>query len=117
MPAFADDVELAKLADDDETEAEIARTSKREAPGPRRRGGAPEPLGGSGTPPRPAARRGAEGAEARAPDADGDGRAGAVSTGDAANPESAERRKRNDERRAKRAQRRKAETAMSEVAD
>ena len=32
MPAYADDIQVAKLADDDETEAEIADDIEREAP-------------------------------------------------------------------------------------
>ncbi|MBS1883557.1 MAG: protein translocase subunit SecD [Actinobacteria bacterium] len=121
VPAFADDVQVAKLADDDETEAEIAADIEAEAPlaeatgaERRRRLGrgrvataepldlakepqaedAPQP---EQAPEAPSAAEGEEKAPARA----------ARSNGDGANPESAERRKRNEERRAKRAQRRK----------
>jgi SecD/SecF fusion protein len=97
VPAFADDIQVSKLADDSETEAEIADDIEREAPAYEavepRAVDAPEP-------------EGAPEAE-RAPDGDGRAPASAVSAGNGANPESAERRKRNEERRAKRAQRRK----------
>jgi SecD/SecF fusion protein len=115
VPAYADDVQVSRLADDDETEAEIAADIEREAPaaeavGPRRRFGrgrvaeveapaeqsveAPEAEEAPEAPSAPA------GDKAPAP-------AGRGGNGAAANPESAERRKRNEERRAKRAQRRK----------
>ena len=121
VPAFADDIQVAKLADDNETEAEIAADIEAEAPiaeatgsERRRRLGrgraataeapdvaespeavqAPEPEQAPAASNAPA---GEENAVARS------GR----SNGDSANPESAERRKRNEERRAKRAQRRK----------
>jgi SecD/SecF fusion protein len=119
VPAFADDVQVAKLADDGESEAEIAADIEAEAPpseaprGGRRSGRgrvataepavdevteakgieAPEPEQAPEVEP---ARPAGEKAPARA-----------GSNGDGANPESAERRKRNEERRAKRAQRRK----------
>ncbi len=90
VPAFADDVELAKLSDDSETEAEIeegAAAAEREA--------------------RPAA-----GAVATAEPEDGggpDGGPGASANGEQAAAEraSAERRKRNAERRERRQRRRK----------
>jgi SecD/SecF fusion protein len=97
VPAYADDVQVSRLADDEETEAEIAADIEREAPAYEAvepRGiGAPEP---EATPEAESASEVAEKAPAPA------GRAAS-----AANPESAERRKRNEERRAKRAQRRK----------
>jgi SecD/SecF fusion protein len=122
VPAFADDVQVTKLSDDAETDAEIAGDIEREAPiaeatGAERRrrllggGGsaatqetveqvdtfeatdAPEPDEAPGAPSVPDAAEKAP-TPAGLPDA-------------GANPESAERRKRNDERRAKRAQRRK----------
>jgi SecD/SecF fusion protein len=114
VPAFADDIQVAKLADDNETEAEIAADIEAEAPVAeatgaerRRRLGrgsvaAAEP--GAVEAPKPAAAPEAPGApsgEEKAPAATNG------SNGDSANPESAERRKRNEERRAKRAQRRK----------
>jgi hypothetical protein len=102
VPAYADDVQVAKLADDNETEAEIAADIEAEAPAyeavPPKGIEAPEPERApeAATLPEP----GAEPQE-KAP-------AGAArSNGDSANPESVERRKRNDERREKRAQRRK----------
>ncbi len=106
VPPFADDIQVAKLASDNETEAEIAADIEAEAPiaeatnAERRRrlgrgavattepsadrGGSDDGSDGNGTTPTPAAQ----------PDSGAD-------------PESAERRKRNDERRARRAQRRK----------
>ncbi len=118
VPAFADDVQVAKLSDDGETDEEIAADIEREAPlaeatGDERRrrllgkGGAatkesvdtveateaPEP---DEAPVAPSAPDTAEKAPARA---------ARPETG--ADPESAERRKRNEERRARRAQRRK----------
>ena len=99
VPAFADDVQVAKLADDSETEAEVAADIEREAPAyeavetPAAQ--APEPEEA------PEAESAPEVAE-KSP-----ARAGRGSNGSAANPESLERRKRNEERRAKRAQRRK----------
>jgi SecD/SecF fusion protein len=120
VPAYADDTQVARLADDAETEAEIAADIEREAPiaeatgtERRRRLGrgrgaatkekveevdsvetteAPEPAEAPEAPTAPEA-----GDKAPAPAGRGDG----------ANPESAERRKRNEERRARRAQRRK----------
>ena len=97
VPAFADDVQVAKLADDNETEAEIAATSSAKRRGRRGR----EPEAG-----RRAERRGAPRRARAEPTSDGAG-ARRRRDGDGANPESAERRKRNEERRAKRAQRRK----------
>jgi len=109
VPAFADDVQVAMLSKDNETEEEVApeeversRASKRKRLGgsvatadPAGNGNAaegvvaPEPQDAAEPPSAPEA-------PDDAPSASGD-----------ANPESAERRKRNDERRAKRAQRRK----------
>jgi SecD/SecF fusion protein len=98
VPAFADDVQVTKLADDDETEAEIAADIEAEAPAyeavERKGVQAPEPEEA------PEPGRASEVAE-KAP-----ARAGRTN-GDSADPESAERRKRNEERRARRAQRRK----------
>jgi SecD/SecF fusion protein len=116
VPPYADDVQVAKLASDNETEAEIATDIEAEAPlaeatgaERRRRLGrgkvaaaetsdvAEEPVEA----PEPAEAPGASGNEEKAP-----ARAGG-SNGAEANPESAERRKRNDERRARREARRK----------
>jgi SecD/SecF fusion protein len=110
VPAFADDVQVARLASDDETEEEIApeELERAAASGRKGRGGgvataeisengsstdgvvAPEP---SGAP-----------EASTAPGTEEEPSAGAPGGGD---PESVERRKRNEERRAKRAQRRK----------
>jgi SecD/SecF fusion protein len=116
VPAFADDVQVAKLADDSESEAEIAADIEAEAPvaeatGAERRrrlgrgavataepaenGGAPEDVVAPEPKDEPEAPT-APAAEEKTPAARSE-----------ANPESAERRKRNEERRAKRAQRRK----------
>jgi SecD/SecF fusion protein len=112
VPAFADDVQVARLATDDEPEEEVApeeleraTTSKRKRLG----GGVAtvEPSGnGSGADtavvaPEPAAAPQAPSAPANADPAP------AADVPSDADPESAERRKRNDERRAKRTQRRK----------
>jgi SecD/SecF fusion protein len=98
VPAFADDVQVAKLADDNETEAEIAADIEAEAPAYE----AVEPKGIKAPAP-----EGAPEAE-RAPEVEEKATARAGRTnGSAADPESLERRKRNEERRAKRAQRRK----------
>jgi SecD/SecF fusion protein len=91
VPAYADDVQVSRLADDSESEAEIAADIEREAPAYE----AVEPRGIEA----PEAESATEVAE-KAP-------APAGRAASAANPESAERRKRNEERRAKRAQRRK----------
>jgi SecD/SecF fusion protein len=111
VPAFADDVQVAMLAKDDETEEEVAPEELERAAAPKRKrlgggvatvepsengGGtdgvvAPEPRQASGGPTAPGSVESASSAD----------------TADAANPESAERRQRNEERRAKRAQRRK----------
>src|ERR1700761_2913361 len=102
VPAYADDVQVAKLADDNETEAEIAADIEAEAPAyeavPPKAIAAPEPESAPEAEglPEPVADQ-QERAPARA----------ARSNGDSANPESVERRKRNEERREKRAQRRK----------
>lgn len=118
VPAFADDIQVAKLSDDSETEGEIAADIEREAPVAettgaerRRRLGRG---GGAGTQeaveevdsletteaPEP-------GEAAVAPEGDKAPAPAGRGNGSAANPESAERLKRNEERRAKRAQRRK----------
>jgi SecD/SecF fusion protein len=118
VPAFADDVQVSKLADDDETDAEIEADIEREAPAveapsrSRRRLGRGQVAEAEAPEVAPDA-QGVEAPEpAEAPEApvapQGDkapARATRPDTG--ANPESAERRKRNEERRAKRAQRRK----------
>ena len=96
MPAYADDVQVSKLADDNETEAEIAadierRTPASEAPErdvprpSRSRAEAPEAPVAEVAPEAPVA---PEDVKTPAPRADANG-AGA-------NPESAERRKRNE---------------------
>jgi len=99
VPAYADSVQVAKLADDDETEAEVAADIEAEAPAyeavPPKGIEAPEPESA------PEAQSAPEEQE-KAP-----ARAARTENGDSANPESVERRKRNDERREKRAQRRK----------
>ncbi len=113
VPAFADEVQVSRLADDDETDAEIAADIEREAPaaeavGPRRRLGRGRAAGAGTTEvaeetqavEAPEAEEAAEAPSAPEPPT----RSG---NGAAADPESAERRKRNEERRAKRAQRRK----------
>ncbi len=104
VPAYADQVQVAKLADDSETEAEIAADIEAEAPAyeavPPKAIEAPEPESApeaSGTP--------EVQEKANAPKAPA--RAARTDNGDSANPESLERRKRNEERREKRAQRRK----------
>jgi SecD/SecF fusion protein len=101
VPAYADDVATAALAQDDEVEADTA--VEREPAGAGAAETEVEPVGGAvatvelpGEPGNGAGPSG--GAE------DGDGSEG---PGAAASPASAERRKRNDERRARRAQRRK----------
>jgi SecD/SecF fusion protein len=86
VPAFADEIELAKLGDDSESDEQIAA-------------GAQE-----AREPRPSAV-----ATAQRPPGDGDG-SGPSANGEppaAADPASAERRERNEERRARRAQRRR----------
>jgi SecD/SecF fusion protein len=116
VPAFADDVQVAKLSDDNETDAQIAADVEAEAPlaeatGAERRrrlrGGAvatAEPSTDNG------AREGVQAPEPEeAPEAPSAPEAGETTSAprSEANPESAERRKRNEERRARRAQRRK----------
>jgi SecD/SecF fusion protein len=111
VPAFADDVQVARLATDDEPEEEVAPEELERATASKRKrlgGGVAtvEPSGnGDGTDaviaPEPPAAPQAASAPANADSAP----AGDVPSD--ADPESAERRKRNDERRAKRAQRRK----------
>ena len=111
VPAYADDVQVSKLADDDETEAEIAADIEREAPaaeavGTRRRS---DGLGSRRprwpTRPRRSKRRTPRKRRRHRPLRRS--RPCGPATATAADPESAERRKRNEERRAKRAQRRK----------
>ncbi len=101
VPAYADQVQVAKLADDNETEAEIAADIEAEAPAyeavPPKAIEAPEPESA------PEADKRAGGPGEAKPAA----RAARTDNGDSANPESLERRKRNEERREKRAQRRK----------
>jgi SecD/SecF fusion protein len=119
VPAFADDVQVAKLADDDESEAEIEADIEREAPaaeaprGSRRRLGRGQ-VAEAEAPEVAAEEQGVEAPEdAEAPEApsvpEGDKAPAPAGRGNgaSADPESAERRKRNEERRAKRAQRRK----------
>jgi SecD/SecF fusion protein len=107
VPAFADDVQVAKLSDDAETDAQIAASESREAPAaePERETGAvatAERPEGGGEP------EGVEAPEPAAPTAPESAKTPARgANGDSANPESVERRKRNEERRARRAQRRK----------
>jgi hypothetical protein len=113
VPAFADDVQVAMLSADSETEEEVAPEELQRAAAPKRKR-----LGGAVATAEPAANGDApEGVvapeprvvpRAEAPGAPGAGEAPpAADTGSDADPESAARRKRNDERRAKRAQRRK----------
>ncbi|MBS1845690.1 MAG: protein translocase subunit SecD [Actinobacteria bacterium] len=114
VPAYADGTQVVRLADDDETEAEIAADVEREAPPsedrPRARlfgrsqvaeaeTEAPEVAAASQEVEAPEAPSAPEPQQAPAPTPRGNGAT--------ANPESAERRKRNEERREKRAQRRK----------
>ncbi|HEX3735974.1 MAG TPA: protein translocase subunit SecD [Solirubrobacterales bacterium] len=100
VPPFADDVQVATLADDDETEAQIAA---KEATAPAAEA---EPEAGAvATAERPGG--GGSGDEPEGPDGNGAAPTPAARPERAANPESAERRKRNEERRARRAQRRK----------
>lgn len=116
VPAFADDVQVARLADDDETDAEIAADIEREAPAAeaparsRRRLGRSQ-VAEAEAPAEPRAVEAPEAEEApEAPSAPERKETPAPTrsgNGAAANPESAERRKRNEERREKRAQRRK----------
>jgi SecD/SecF fusion protein len=97
VPAYADDVQVAKLADDDETEGAIAAPEPRQAPAAELETGAVA-----------TAERPDEGDdEPEAGDTNGGAPAGAGLTDTGGDPESVERRKRNDERRARRAQRRK----------
>jgi SecD/SecF fusion protein len=114
VPAYADDVQVEKLADDTETEAEIAADIEREAPAAEAASRTGRRLG-SGQVAEAEAAADAPGIEAPDPDQAHEGTAASegakaparATNGDVANPESAERRKRNDERRARRAQRRK----------
>jgi SecD/SecF fusion protein len=112
VPAFVDDVQVTALAEDGETDAEIAANEQREeGPVERKRSAG----GAVATAKRTAAEpRGIEAPEPEeapeaptAPAGDKTSAPAGSGNGAAANPESAERRKRNDERRAKRAQRRK----------
>ncbi|MBS1677202.1 MAG: protein translocase subunit SecD [Actinobacteria bacterium] len=111
VPAFADDAQVAKLADDTETEGQIAAGDARgdRAAEPERAGGTVATVERSvgGEPEGVEAPEPGEAPEApSAPEGDkAPARAGRPESG--ANPESAERRKRNEERRARRAQRRK----------
>jgi len=117
VPAFADDVQVTKLADDDETEAEIAADIEREAPAAEAPAGSRRRLGRSqvAEAEAPEVAPDAQGVEApeaeEAPEAatapEGDKGPARGTNGAAADPASLERRKRNEERRAKRAQRRK----------
>jgi SecD/SecF fusion protein len=84
VPAFADDVELAKLADDSETEADVAARATEAEPEPER------PAGALAT---------VEREESPSPSSNGEAAA--------AEKASAERRERNAERREKRQRRRK----------
>jgi SecD/SecF fusion protein len=116
VPAFADDVQVAKLADDDETDAEIAEDIEREAPPSeaparsRRRLGR-SPVAEAEAPAVAPEAQGVEADEApaaaSAPEVDETPPPARSGNGAAADPDSLERRKRNEERRAKRAQRRK----------
>jgi SecD/SecF fusion protein len=111
VPAFADDVQVAMLAGDSETEEEVAPEELERAAAPKRKrpGGAvatAEPADNGDAPAGVVVPQPKDAPEApRAPAADES--APAAEDDSDANPESAERRKRNDERRAKRAQRRK----------
>jgi SecD/SecF fusion protein len=108
VPAYADDVQVAKLAPDDETDVEIAADIEREAPASEapaaeraRRLGRGRVAATTEVP--------AESTGVEAPEPEGDGGVPALPAGQdgGADPESAERRKRNDERRARREARRK----------
>ena len=98
VPAYADDVTTAALAHDDETEAEAAAEAETADTGA---AAAPEPVSGAVAtaelPEEPGNGAGPNGGG----DEDGDG------TGEPVSSASAERRKLNQERRARRAQRRK----------
>jgi SecD/SecF fusion protein len=110
VPAFADDVQVARLASDDETEEEIApeELERAAASGRKGRSGAVATAeiaeNGSSTDGVVAPEPSGAPEASTAPGAEEEPSAGAPGGGD---PESAERRKRNEERRAKRAQRRK----------
>jgi SecD/SecF fusion protein len=110
VPAYADDVQVAKLATDNETEAEVAADIEAEAPvaeatgAERRRRLGRGRVAAAETP--DMAEESAEAPSASEGDEKAPARAGS-SNGAEANPESAERRKRNDERRARREARRK----------
>jgi SecD/SecF fusion protein len=123
VPAYADDVQVAKLADDSESEAEIEADIEREAPAveattaSKRRRLARARAEASAETAAPATAE-PEAIEAPEPDETPEVEAlpepeekaparASRSNGDSADPESAERRKRNEERREKRAQRRK----------
>jgi SecD/SecF fusion protein len=116
VPPYADDVQVAKLADDTETDAEIAEDIEREAPAAEAASRTGRSLGRSqvAEAEAPAVAAEPQGIEApepeQAPEAPGapEGAKGPAQTvGGDGDPESAERRKRNEERRARRAQRRK----------
>jgi SecD/SecF fusion protein len=112
VPAYADDIQVAKLASDGETEAEITADIEREAPAAEapvaeraRRFGRGRVAAATEV---PAESNGIEAPEPEiAPEADESAPARAARQDSDADPASAERRKRNDERRARRAQRRK----------
>jgi SecD/SecF fusion protein len=93
VPAYADEIELAKLSDDGASDAEI------DAAGAARREADQAPLAPTATPV-----AGAEAPEAEPPAPAGDG---AAPVDEADSAESAERRERNERRRARRQQRRK----------
>jgi SecD/SecF fusion protein len=112
VPAFADDVQVGMLAGDSETEEEIAPEELERSAAPKRKrlGGAvatAEPTDNGDAPEGVVAPEPQAAPEAEAPSVHGADPAPAADADSDANPESAERRKRNDERRAKRAQRRK----------
>ncbi|HKZ13959.1 MAG TPA: protein translocase subunit SecD [Solirubrobacterales bacterium] len=109
VPAFADDIQVAKLADDSETEAEIAADIEAEAPVAEATGAERRRRLGRGAVATAEAENGGAPEDAPTPEPKDAPEAAdeAPAARSAANPESAERRKRNEERRAKRAQRRK----------
>jgi SecD/SecF fusion protein len=106
VPAYADDVQVARLASDDEAEGEPVAELAERTPAPRRK----KRGGGAVATAEPAQlESGAEPVVAPEPEVAPEVPAAeddAAPLSDA-NPESVERRKRNEERRAKRAQRRK----------
>ncbi|HEY2715749.1 MAG TPA: protein translocase subunit SecD [Solirubrobacterales bacterium] len=99
VPAYADDVATAALAQDDEPEAETAVEADRAGTGA---AAEPEPVGGAvATAELPEESGNGSGPGGGDDGADGNG------SGEPVSSASAERRKRNEERRARRAQRRK----------